>query len=126
MELSRHYYILSISRISYIRNSINILQLNEIFLKPNHCLKMKKQNFSSSVTIVIKSTLKHIVKLSFPTRLIENVCVSEKFLNRKVKFVVYYLYTTTDHVFLLDYLNTHHISWNCANSDTIGYLLSPK
>lgn len=126
-------------------NSIDVLLLNETFLKSNHSFKMsgykvyRKDRIShgGGVAIVIKSTLKHNVDSSFPTKLIENVCVSVEFLNTKVKFISAYcprytpdfihdldlMTSTNGDFFILGDLNAHHLSWNCAKSDTAGNLL---
>ena len=125
--------------------SIDILLLNETFLKPNHRFQIpgykvhRKDRIShgGGVAIVIKSTLKHNVESSFPTKLIENLCVSVDLLQHKVTFISAYcprytpdfirdlemLTSATGDFFILGDLNAHHLNYNCSKSDTAGNLL---
>lgn len=126
-------------------NSVDILMLNETFLKPEHNLilpgyklyRNDRINKGGGVAIAIRSSIKHTPQSSFPTKLFENTCLSIKINNSEVMFVAAYcpkytadflndlklLTSTTGDFFVLGDFNAHHPSWNCAEANTAGRLL---
>lgn len=125
--------------------SIDILLLNETFLKPNHTFllpgydvyRKDRTTHGGGVVVAIRSNLKHQLENSFPTKAVENICVSVEIRNKKVLFISAYcpkytadfkadldlLTSTRGDFFILGDLNAHHTSWNCADSDRAGKTL---
>lgn len=125
--------------------SIDILLLNETFLKPNHkfvlpgydVYRKDRITHGGGVALAIRSNLKHQLENSIPTKAIENICASVEIGNKKVMFISAYcpsytadfktdldlLTSTRGDFFLLGDLNAQHTSWNCAVSDRAGKAL---
>lgn len=125
--------------------SIDIVLLNETFLKTIHKFvipgyvihRADRTTHGGGVAIAVRNTIKHKVENSFPTKIIENKCISVDFCKAKVKFVAAYCprYTsdfqsdleimTSANVefFIAGDFNAHHTSWNCADSDVAGKVL---
>lgn len=126
-------------------NSIDVILLNETFLKPNHKLSIPgfkvyrndRISHGGGVAIVIRSVIKHKVENSIPTKIIENKCLSVEFCNFCVKFISAYcprytqdflhdielLTSLEGDYFITGDFNAHHTSWNCSKSDSAGTIL---
>lgn len=123
-------------------HNIDILLLNETFLKSYHNFKLSDYTVyrndrifhGGGVAIAIKTTLEHKYESSYDTQILENICVSLKICNRKVLFISAYcpryttnfindlniLTSTNCDYFILGDFNSHHTSWNCHSSDRAG------
>lgn len=122
-------------------HSIDLLMLNETFLKPQHKLVLPgykiyrndRETHGGGVAIAVRTSIIHRLQKPFLTKTFENICVSIKIGNKEVLFIAAYcpryardftsdleLLTSAEDYFLLGDFNAKHSSWNCWESNTAG------
>lgn len=125
--------------------NIDVLLLNETFLKPEHNFKILGYNIYRSdrpsngggVAIAIKNNLKHSLIKSIPTSNIENIGIELKINRQKIFLIAVYsprydsnfkkeLKNITQkykEFLIFGDLNAKHRSWNCLKGNTAGNVL---
>ena len=126
-------------------NKIDIVLLNETFLKTQHKFKIPgytiyrndRASHGGEVLIAIKSSIKHFAEKRVPTVGIENIAITVTFNNKNIQFISAYnprysqdfkldldkLTSISMEYFLFGDLNSHHQSWNCFTSNAAGNIL---
>lgn len=121
---------------------IDVLLLNETFLKPHHKLQLggykiyreDRLTHGGGVLIAIKSNIVHKLLPKINTTCIENISIQVTIDRRPVIFTAAYnpIYTPDFRAdldlltnfscdfFIFGDFNAHHTHWNCASSNTAG------
>lgn len=134
----------AIYQLEYIINqkAIDVIFINETFLKQNHKFKMANYNVyrhdrlshGGGVLIAIKNTIQHQYVSTISTANIENVSIIIYINNRPIRFTSAYcprysssfiddinkITSTTSEFFIFGDFNAHHTSWNCQGNNTAG------
>lgn len=122
--------------------NIDILLLNETFLKPHHKLQLggykihreDRLTHGGGVLIAVKNNLVHKLLPKINTSSIENISIQITINSRPVIFTAAYnpVYTPnfradldllTGHsceFFIFGDFNAHHVHWNCTSNNTAG------
>ena len=125
-----------------LQKQIDIICINETFLKANHKFKLKnfkvyredRTTHGGGVLIAIKKSIPHERISKFPTAKVENVSIIVTINNRPIRFTSVYcanytndflndlniLTTATTDYFIFGDLNAHHTNWNCFRNNTAG------
>lgn len=127
------------------REKIDILLLNETFLKPHHNFRIgnykvyreDRQTHGGGVLIAILKTIEHTIIPRYSTIDIENISILVKINGRQTIFTAAYsphytnqfrndisiLTNTANDFFVFGDLNAQHKSWNCTSNNQAGNVL---
>lgn len=127
------------------KNKIDIILLNETFLKSNHKFSISgfkiyrndRQMPGGGLLIAIKNCIKHKLLNSDKTSLIENLSISVQLNGRSILITSAYspkysnqfktdiniLTSKPNDFFIFGDLNVQHMTWNCSSSNAAGNAL---
>ena len=117
-----------------LQKQIDIICINETFLKANHKFKLKNFKVYREDRTTIKKSIPHEPISKYPTAKVENVSIIVT-INKRFTSVYCANYTnnflndlnilttaTTDYIIFGD-LNAHHTNWNCFRNNTAGMMI---